>query len=161
MQTENVSKISRPPAAPDQEGLGPYLWTVAVGWLVLAAAGMVYARMKGIPARLAIPIIAAFLLELPLYLATFFQAARSAAARMPQWKFAGTLAITAVIPYLVYSIPTGYFDGLNFYRAAGLATALAFWYLILPKAFWSDVLFLAGPAAIVISKIFKQIYLSP
>ena len=38
-------------------------------WLVLVAAGIVYARMRGIPSRIAIPIIAAFLIEAPLYLA--------------------------------------------------------------------------------------------
>jgi membrane protease YdiL (CAAX protease family) len=117
--------------------------------------------MRGIPAKLAIPIIAAFLLELPLYLAIFFESVQSGAARMARWQFAGVLAFTAVLPYLAYSLPTGYFDTLDFYRLSGLAVSLAFWYLVLPAAFWSDLLFLAGPAAILISKILKQIYGSP
>jgi membrane protease YdiL (CAAX protease family) len=117
--------------------------------------------MKGIPAKIAIPIIAAFLLEAPLYLAMFFEGARAAATRIGRWQFAGILAVTAVLPYLAYSIPTGCFNSLDCYRLSGLAIALAFWYLVLPSAVWSDLLFLAGPAAIMISKILRQIYGTP
>ena len=134
---------------------------MAVGWLVIAAAGLWYARMKGIRAGIAIPIIAAFLLELPLYLAPFFESARAAALRLGRWRFAAGLAATAVLPYLVYSIPTGCFNSLDCFRVTGLAIGLAFWYLVWPRAPWSDLLFLAAPAAIMISKILKQIYWSP
>jgi len=117
--------------------------------------------MKGIPAKFAIPIIAAFLIELPLYLAPFFESVVSAAGRINRWKFAGGLAITAVLPYLAYSIPTYCFNTLDCYRLSGLAICLAFWYLVLPSGLWSDLLFLAGPAAIMITKVLKQIYGSP
>jgi hypothetical protein len=117
--------------------------------------------MRRIPNRLAIPIIAAFLLEAPLYFAPFFEGARAAAARMERWKLAALLAVTAVLPYLVYSVPTGCFNALDFYRLTGLAVSMAFWYLVVPPAIWSDLLFLAAPAAVMISKVLKQIYWSP
>jgi len=161
MQIETVKQntIAR---RPDQtSGLPGYLCSVAVAWLVLVVAGIVYARMRGVANRIAIPIIAAFLLELPLYLAPFFASVRAAAARMQRRLFAGLLAATAVLPYLAYSLPTGCFHALDFYRLAGLALVLSFWYLALPMAAWSDLLFLAVPAAVMIGKILKQIYGSP
>jgi membrane protease YdiL (CAAX protease family) len=161
MQTETLNKTRKQQAVPSREALAGYLWSVAAGWVAMIVAGLVYAHMKKVAAAVAIPIIAAFLLELPLYLAPLFEGARAGAARMRPWQFAALLSATAVLPYLVYSIPTGYFNGLDLYRLAGLAAGLAFWYLVLPKTPWSDLLFLAAPAAIMISKIFKQIYWSP
>jgi hypothetical protein len=117
--------------------------------------------MKGIAAGIAIPIIAAFLIELPLYLAPLFEGARAAARRMAPWKLGVALSLTAVLPYLAYTVPTGLFSGFDLYRLAGLAVSLSFWYLVLPPAIWSDMLFLAGPAAVMISRVFKQIYPSP
>jgi len=127
----------------------------------MVAAGVVYARMKDIAMGIAIPIIAAFLLELPLYLAPFFESVRTAASKLDRWKFAGILVLTAVLPYLTYSIPTGCFNGFDFYRLTGLAICLAFWYLVLPLAMWSDLLFLVAPATIMILKLLKQVYASP
>jgi hypothetical protein len=130
-------------------------------WAALVAAGIWYARMRGIANRFAIPIIAAFLIEAPLYLAPFFAGARAAASRMERWRFAGMLAATSVLPYVVYSLPTGCFNLLDLYRICGLAVSLAFWYLVFPPAIWSDLLFLAAPSAVMLSKILKQIYWSP
>ena len=127
----------------------------------MMAAGWWYARMKGIPAKIAIPIIAAFLVELPLYLAPWFGSARAAFKRLGRWTCAGVLAATAILPYLVYSVPTGLCDGFDLFRLAGLAVTLSFWYLVFPLAIWSDLLFLLGPAAVMITKVLKQIYFSP
>jgi uncharacterized protein len=161
MQTETVSKITTAKQPPQQESLHGYLISVAVCWVAMVSAGLWYARMKGIAAGVAIPIIAAFLLEAPLYLAPFFESARAAAGRIGRWSLAAALAATAVLPYLTYSIPTGLFNGFDFYRLTGLAVCLAFWYLVFPITLWSDLLFLVAPAAIMIFKIFKQIYASP
>jgi uncharacterized protein len=161
MQTETVNKITKTDRPAHSADLGPYVWSVLAGWLVMLAAGVIYARMRGTAAGVAIPIIAAFVLELPLYLAPWFDGARAEAKRMGHWPVASMLAATAVLPYIAYSIPTGYFNALDLFRLAGLATVLSFWYLVLPRAPWSDVLFLAAPAAVVISKILKQIYGSP
>jgi membrane protease YdiL (CAAX protease family) len=144
-----------------QESLRGYAWTSAIGCLVLLVAGIVYSRMKGYAAGLVIPIIAAFLIELPLYLAPFFASARSALSRAGRWKVATGLAVSALLPYLVYAVPTGCFTGWEFYKLFGLAVSLSFWYLVIPGAIWSDLLFLLGPAAVMIAKLMRAIYVSP
>jgi membrane protease YdiL (CAAX protease family) len=161
MQIETVKKNT--PAEPRDQApnLRGYLWSIAVAWLILVAAGIVYSALRGVANRIAIPIIAAFLIEVPLYLAPFFESARAVAARLARWKFAGLLAATAVLPYLAYSLPTGCFNALDFYRLTGLAVCLSFWFLVVPAAIWSDLVFLAAPAAVMISRILKQIYWSP
>lgn len=161
MQIETVNNVTKEQGQSSLPALRGYLWSVALGWLIMLAAGWWYGNMKAIAAKVAIPIIAAFLLELPLYLAPFFESARGAAGRMGRWWLAAALAATAVLPYLAYTLPTGYFDGLDCFRVAGLAICVAFWYLVLPSTIWSDLLFLAAPAAILISKVLKQVYPSP
>ena len=67
-------------------------------WVLLIAAGLVYARMGGVGNRIAIPIIAAFVIEAPLYLAPFFESARRAAARLGTLGLCGVLAADPSYP---------------------------------------------------------------
>jgi membrane protease YdiL (CAAX protease family) len=76
-------------------------------------------------------------------------------------RFAALLVVTAALPYLAYTIPIHYFDWFDFYRLVGLIITLAFWYIVFPLEPWSDLLFLLGPSAVMITKVFKQIYQSP
>src|SRR5208282_5439776 len=46
------------------------------GWTALSAAGLLYARSKGIPAWVAVPVLAAFLIEYPFYLVPAFPEVR-------------------------------------------------------------------------------------
>lgn len=157
-----MAKRSTKPQQPaSRPSLGPYLYSVLGGWIALAVAGVVYAHIKSIAAGVAVPIIAAFLLELPLYLAPLFEGSRAAASRIARPLFAFLLAITAVLPYLAYSLPTGSFIGFDFFQLAGLAVTLSFWYIVLPTGVWSDLLFLPIPSAIMIMKLLKQIYRPP
>src|SRR5438045_1728016 len=74
---------------------------VGVGWVLLGFAAFWYAQMKGIPGLVALPAAAAFLIEFPFYLLPGFH---------PDWlKRPGWLAASCLLPYLVYSIPTGQF----------------------------------------------------
>jgi len=126
---------------------------VGVGWVVLGVAAAVYARMIGIPAWAAIPIAAAFLIEFPFYLLPAFAPER---LRNP-W----LLAATCVIPYLAYSIPTGEFRVPGFALLAAIALVVSCWFAFLPKNALADLLFLAVPVTVYLSKIFDTIYLSP
>ncbi len=126
---------------------------VGVGWVVLGVAAAIYARMRGIPAWAAIPIAAAFLVEFPFYLLPAFAPER---LRSP-W----LLAATCVIPYLIYSIPTGEFRLTGFVLLTAIALALSFWFALLPRNGISDILFLALPVGIYLSKTFDGIYLTP
>ena len=127
--------------------------TVLVGWAILALAAVIYARIKSIPAAIAVPLAAAFLIEFPFYILPGFSPDR---LRQP-W----ALALSCMIPYLVYSLPTGEFRLANFALLGGIALALSFWFAVLPKHPLTDFLFLAIAAAIYISKVFDIIYLSP
>lgn len=126
---------------------------VGVGWVVLGVAAVIYARMKGIPGWAAVPITAAFLIEFPFYLLPAFAPERLARPLL--------LAATCVLPYLVYSIPTGEFRVAGFVMLAAIALILSYWFAVLPRNGFTDLLFLAVPVAVYLSKIFDSIYLSP
>jgi membrane protease YdiL (CAAX protease family) len=114
--------------------------------------------MKGIPAWAALPIAAAFLIEFPFYLLPAFDAARSGEKSLKQpWLLAGT----CVAPYLLYSVPTGEFSLHGFMVLLAIALAVSYWYRLLPKNAFVDLLFIALLAGIYVSKIFVSIYLSP
>ncbi|MEP6715006.1 MAG: CPBP family intramembrane glutamic endopeptidase [Terriglobia bacterium] len=132
---------------------GRFRAAVSVGWALLGLAAVVYARMKSIPAWAALPIAAAFLIEYPFYLLPGFTPGR---LRKP-W----LLAITCLIPYLVYSIPTGQFTLERCGALAVLMGVICFWYKVLPKNAATDILFLAVLAGIELTKVFDRIYVSP
>ena len=127
--------------------------TVLTGWLILALAAVIYARIKSYPAAIAVPLAAAFLIEFPFYLLPAFSPRQIGRPII--------LAASCILPYLVYSIPTGEFRLVNLAMLACLALILAFWFAILPAHPLTDFLFLATAAAIYLSKIFDLIYISP
>jgi membrane protease YdiL (CAAX protease family) len=127
--------------------------TVLVGWLVLALAALIYAHIKSIPAAVAVPLAAAFLIEFPFYLLPAFPIRKSLTPAL--------LAVSCVVPYLVYSVPTGQFHPMCLALLAGIALALAFWFVVLPAHPVTDLLFLVLAASIYLSKVFDDIYTSP
>ena len=74
---------------------------------------------------------------------------------------AGMLWISALIPYLVFSLSAGTFQRNAFYLLALLTAALAFWHAILPRRFVYDAGFLVIAAAPFITRVFSRIYHSP
>jgi membrane protease YdiL (CAAX protease family) len=138
-----------------------YLLVLLAGWLVLGAGAWQYARMKGVPGWAAAPIAAAFLVEFPFYLLPGFSRVREGAAAIGRWQLATGMAISAALPYLIYSLPTGVFRPGSLVLLLVLASAVAFWYLALPRSGAADALFLALLAAIVLTRVFHRIYLDP
>src|SRR5437879_2247801 len=95
---------------PMQETLGAFRAAVLTGWIALSAAGLLYTRQKDIPLWAAIPLIAAFLLEYLFYLVPGSETVRERLrVKLNHWQLALALALTALLPYLVYSIATGQF----------------------------------------------------
>jgi hypothetical protein len=131
------------------------------GWLPLALGAFVYARFKGIPVWAALPVAAAFLIEIPFYLLPAFASARAWLGNQPTSRAACVLAASAVLPWLIYAPATGEALALNFLLLLAAALIVAFWYVVLPVRSASDALFLAVVAAIYLSKVFDRIYLSP
>jgi len=70
---------------PMAKTLGGFRATVLIGWMALGVAGVLYARLKGIPSWVAVPVLAAFLVEYPFYLVPAFPTLRErlAGARLP------------------------------------------------------------------------------
>ena len=94
----------------------------------------------------ALPAAAAFLIEFPFYLLPGFDPAKL--------KHPALLAASCLIPYLVYSIPTGQFRLPGFLLLIAIALVLAFWYRVLPKTPLTDLLFVALAASLYLAKVF-------
>jgi len=139
------------------QSLGGFRAALLAGWAALSAAGLLYARSKGIPAWAAIPILAAFLVEYPFYLLPGFPAA----ARLFEQRLPLFLIVSFVAPYVVYAANTGQFRWWALAQLAALAAALSLWYVVLPPAPPVDAAFLVLVAAVVLRKYLIPIYTSP
>jgi hypothetical protein len=137
------------------QSLGAFRAALVAGWVVLGAAGWWLARDKGIPNWAALPVLAAFLVEYPFYLAAGFSGLRErfAGTRLPFW-----LAVSAVLPYLVSCWGTGAFAWAGLAKLLALVLALALWYVVLPASALTDIGFLGLVAAVMIGKYFNAIY---
>ncbi len=140
-----------------KQSLGGFRAAVLAGWIALSAAGLLYARLKGIPTWIAVPVLAAFLVEYPFYLVPGFAEVRERCARhLPFF-----LVVSFLAPYAIYALNTGQFRWWAFVQLAALATALSLWYKILPAVPLADGAFLALVAAVVLRGYLDPIYTSP
>jgi hypothetical protein len=139
-----------------------FLAAVGAGWILLLAAGIYYARLKQIPFAIAAPLLAAFLIEYAFYLVPGFVGVREwLAGWIPPRRLALSLAVSAIIPYLVYSIVTGEFRIVAASRLMAVVLALSFWYIIRKVSPSADLALLALVAAALALRFFKQIYTAP
>ncbi|MGH9722162.1 MAG: CPBP family glutamic-type intramembrane protease [Bryobacteraceae bacterium] len=139
-----------------------YLITAGAGSFLLALGGLYYAGLKGIPAHVATPLLAAFLIEFICYLIPGFPSLRQELSeRIPMFWFAALLAASGLTPYLLYSIPAGVFRADLALRLAVLLIVVCYWYLYRAPARTSDVLMLVLLGAIVLAKFFSRVYLPP
>src|SRR3982750_2173761 len=103
--------------SPGNMPLRGFLAALLIGWIVLAAAGAIYARFKAIPGWAALPLLAALLVEYPFYLVPAFPRVRE--------RFAGAslvpyLVISAVLPFLLACMGASRFEWLALLRIAAL-----------------------------------------
>jgi len=145
-----------------ESNLRAFWITLAALWAVAAAGGVVYGRMLGLPASVLAPVLAACLLEISLYVLPGFESASKAVrARWSEPALAVGMAASAAAPYCLYAVPTGTFGWTNLGLLMSLASAAAFCYLWLPRNGYTDALFLAFMAAVVLSGCFNSIYPMP
>lgn len=145
-----------------QASLRSFWLTCLAGWIILSVAGVVLARQRGIPDLAAIPVILAFAAEFVFYLVPGFAAVREAVKiRLSSAVLAPVLALSALIPYLIYAVPSGQFQVAPFLALACIAIAASFWFLIFPASVAADLGFIVLLAAVFLSKVFKKIYLPP
>jgi len=142
--------------------LGAFRAALLTGWIALSTAGWLYARAKDIPLSTALPLIAAFLLEYSFYLVPGFEVAREQLRqRLSRGALALAMAISALAPYLAYSILTAQFHWMSCALLIAIVAAVSFWYVVLRPSPAADVLFLMVLAAIVFSHALGGIYKSP
>jgi uncharacterized protein len=153
-----MTAMPNSPGARSRAGLAAWL---GFGWLSLALGAWIYARMKGYPEWAALPIAAAFLIEIPFYISPGFPAPREWLTGRGKTQAACWLTVSAVIPWLLYSVPTGEAHLATFAMLLAASAVVSFWYIALPAAPIVDALFLATIAGIYLSKVFALIYLSP
>ena len=135
----------------------------------LVIAALVYAVRHDIPASVAIPIAAAFLLEASVYLVAGFPNAR---ARLEQRFSSAQIALLAwavsVASYLIYAVPTGVFSFASSAKLALLCGLVAGLFLLArPRGEglgWVDAVVLAAlayPMVSGVSPLFREIYAGP
>jgi uncharacterized protein len=149
------------PNPPGREARVRLAAALGVGWVLLGLGAWIYARMKDIPAWAAVPLAAAFLIEIPFYLSPGFEGPRAWLAGLGKARAAALLSVSGVAPWLIYSLATGKASAAHFLELLGIVLAVAFWYVILPAAPLADALFLAALVAIYLSKVFDSIFVSP
>ncbi len=96
------------------------------------------------------------------YLLPAFESARAWLVR--RWgkrALAGWLALSAVTPYLIYSLPAGLFRWQAFALLAALTLVSAFWFVALPRHPLADALFVAFLGFVILGKLLPPIYPSP
>ena len=117
--------------------------------------------MRSISGWAALPVAAAFFIDIPFYLSPGFETSRAWLGRQGKARAACLLTASAVAPWVVYSAATGEARFTNFLLLLLVALAVSYWYIALPAAPVADALFLVTVAAVYLSKIFDRIYLSP
>ena len=132
--------------------------TVGIGWLLLATAAVIYARLKAIPTAIALPLALAFLVEYPFYLLPGFAAARERFTAKGKPRAAALLAASAVAPWLIYALSTGHFNLPALALLSAIALVMCFWYVVFPAYPAADLIYLSLFAAIMLLKVFPRIY---
>jgi membrane protease YdiL (CAAX protease family) len=134
---------------------GGFLAALAIAWMALGAAGVVYAHGRGISTSAAAPVIAAFLVETPFYLVIGFPALRHrlAGPRLPAY-----LVVSAVLPYLACCCGALPFQWMALGRLLAMALAVGLWYVVLPATALTDLGFLALTGALIVSKYLAPVY---
>src|SRR5215472_15540819 len=141
---------------------GRYRIALGAGWVLLAAAGLIYAGMKSISLATALPLLAAFLVEFSFYLLPGFPDFwQTLVARMGRLGTVSFLAVSSIVPYLIYSVPAGLFDARNFVQLTAIALVVGLIYVRGRVNGARDALFIVLLAAFVLLRFFDRIYLSP
>jgi membrane protease YdiL (CAAX protease family) len=145
----------------NSKSIRPYRTAVGIGWVLLAAAAAVYARLLKIPVAIALPLALAFLVEYPFYLLPGFAAARDRFVAKGKPRAAAFLAASAIFPWLIYALSTGHFNRPALVVLTSIAVLMCFWYIALPAHPATDLAYLSLFAAIVLLKVFARVYRAP
>ena len=138
--------------------LGGFRAALLAGWILLGAAGVLYARFKNIPNWAALPVLAAFLIEYPFYLAAGFPEVRKRAAGV---MFPLFLVLSVLLPYLVAYVGLGHLQAANLVKLAAVSLGAGLWFRLVPHGRLADLAFLAAVGAVLLSGFFDSVYPTP
>ena len=132
----------------------------------LGVAGALFLARWGVPAATAAPIIAAFLLQISLYLVPGFpEVRRRLQEDLAPASLATVAVVAALLPYLIYSVPTGVFHPLALLELAAVSAVPTFVFVLWPtrsrRVTWQDLIVLAVVAVVELGKVVRHIYVSP
>ena len=140
----------------------PFFIALVCSWAVLCVAARVYSSQHPQLHWIITAALPAFLLEVTFYLASMFQSTRETFGRIRSRRIqAGLLWISALLPYLVFSLAGGTFLRNAFYLLALLTAVFSFWYAVLPRRFAYDAGFLIIGAVPILLRVFQRIYGAP
>ena len=138
--------------------LRSFFWFIAGLWSLMVIAGLVYAQQQHIPSALAMAILPALLVEAALYVALGFAVVRESLLRWPKARLASGLTLSAMLPYLIYTLGSGAFECQKFLLLLALVATVAFWYVLLPPTRLADFSLLLLLAMPFLYRIFLDIY---
>ena len=152
-----------------KQSLRPFWFTLILLNAGLIIAAFIAADRLDVPGRLAVPVAAAFLVQISVCLVPLFPPVRLYLEdRFSSVALASLLVATALTPYLIYSLPSGVFSLRSFATLLAFSGAVAFIYVLAPprehRLSWQDVIvlaLLAYPMVSGLSDMFKEIYPNP
>ena len=104
-------------------------------WAALPAAAFFYSKQFPESPWITNALLPALALEAGCYLATLFGQTRNwFAAFRPAKRQAAILWLSALIPYLIFSLSAGTFQRNAFYLLVGLTAVFSFWHAVLPTS---------------------------
>src|SRR4051794_16064749 len=142
------------------ESLRGFGIVLAVLWLVLGIAALLYSQLQHIPTHVTLIVLPAFLVEAAFYLATGMEATRRRIERFGA-ALPIVIAASAVLPYAIYSVPAHLFSPQSFLVLFVLAGIGAAWYTMFGKSPAADLGLLVFMGSVYLLKVFPWAYRDP
>jgi uncharacterized protein len=140
----------------------PFFTALACSWIALIGAAWFYSNRFPQSHWIMAAALPAFLLEAVFYLGAIFEEPRDWFRGVPPRRSQGLMLwLSALLPYLVFSVCARTFQANAFEVLAVLTLLLAYWYIVAPRRWAYDVGFLIIVVAPVVLHVFSRIYISP
>lgn len=129
-------------------------------WVGGTAGALLYAHLQHIAWQVVAALLPALLVEVSFYAALGFAQVREQLLRLGR-KLPAALLVSALAPYLIFSILCSAFVWIDLAVLATLAAAAALWYRTLPRHLITDLAFLLLMATVFLGGIFPLVYANP
>jgi membrane protease YdiL (CAAX protease family) len=140
----------------------PFFIMLVCSWTALFVTALFYSSKHPHSYWIMAVALPAFWVEIFFYLASVFEETRTWFGRINSRALQATILwVSALLPFLIFSVGTGTFHWNAFFLLALLCGVLAYWHVLLPRRPAFDAGFLVVAAAPVILRVFPRIYRSP